>query len=119
MSFVGCGGDGGSSDSGTPANVAGTWSGTTGGFGTSGHDSYSATLTLTQDGAAVTGTYTIGLSVLSVTGVVDGDNVVLTGSDTAVRTLDLTANDNTMSGTEVYAYMTGGGFQATVSLTRQ
>lgn len=117
--LAGCGGGGGGDDGGgggPPADVAGSWNGTTSGFGPDKNLSYNCRLELNQNGSDVSGSYTINLSVLSVSGVVEGNHVVLRGEDTMTRVLELEADGNAMSGTETYSG--GGSFEVSVSLTR-
>lgn len=119
VALTGCGGGGGGDDGGgggPPADVAGTWNGTTSGFGADKSLSYNCRLEINQNGSDVSGTYTINLSVLPVSGVVEGNRVVLRGEDTMTRVLELQASGDAMSGTETYSG--GGSFEVSVSLTR-
>ena len=104
-------------ESGSPSGVAGTWRGTTSGMGGNKDLTYDCRLVLAQDGNDLTGTYTIGLNKLSVTGTTDGSRVTLSGADSYTRRLDLTVQDDQMTGTETYS-SEWSGFTATVSLRR-
>lgn len=96
--LTGCEGGGGGDS--TPANVAGTWKGT----GTIGDSSASHTLTLTQSGSSVSGTF----DQTPVSGTVEGNDVLVSGS--TVRNgvalwskLDASVSGETMTGEKAMA----------------
>jgi len=78
---------------------------------------YDCQLVLEQEGNNLAGTYTIGLNKLPVTGTTDGSRVTLSGEDSYTRRLDLTAQGDSMSGTETWT-SEWSEFTTTVSLWR-
>jgi hypothetical protein len=94
----GCAGtdSGAAVSSGPPANVAGTWIG-----GTSGAATTTATMQLSQTGAAVTGTLDVGgMPMLSgpLTGTVAGNSLHIQLGNAAANTGDLNVSGNSMTG---------------------
>ena len=100
--LAGCGGWS-DSGGGTPANVAGTWTGAR----TSGNLTPSVKLILAQSGSSVSGTY-IATPVsggIPVSGTVDGNSVAVSGSTVAFGvpftvTIETSVSGESMTGTE-------------------
>lgn len=115
LGFVGC--DGGS-DATPDADVSGTWTGPVtrnDGLGTA-----QTTLVLTRTGSEVSGTYTEGgFGTEQITGVVDGNSVVLSLARSGYSTtFDLDVDGDAMTGTWTSLGDTGASSSGTISLTR-